>query len=169
VIDHKGSEMRRFSQDMLQDAATTNEWGFIGHAVTFARVPSPHCRTLNDLDAELMRKEPSPENVIQLCDRLLRNLEAHFQIEESASAIYDLDRIEPAVRVEVEQCLDTHRDVLSLATQLLRRAREGKRDLRWQRQLNRDCRSLRIMLNAQQRREFELVRQTYRLDVKESD
>jgi hypothetical protein len=161
--------MYRFSQGILQDEDILNEGGFIGHAVALARVPSPHCRTLNDLDAELRRKEPSPENVIHLCDRLLSNLEAHFQEEESASAICDLDRIEPAVRVEVERCLDTHRDVLALATQLLRGAREGKRDLRWQRQLNRDCRSLRIMLNAQQRREFELVRQTYRLDVKESD
>jgi hypothetical protein len=161
--------MYRFSYDILQDKGTTNEVGFRGHAVSFARVPSPHCRTLNDLDAELRRTEPSPENIIQLCDRLLSNLEAHFQVEESTGAVCDLDRIEPAVRDEVERCLDTHRDVLSLATQLLRRAREGKRDLRWQRQLNRDCRLLRNMLNAQQRRELELVRQTYRLDVKESD
>ena len=161
--------MRRFSQDILQDEGITNEGGLIGHGVSLARAPSPHCRTLNDLDAELQRKEPSPENVIQLCDRLLSNLESHFQAEESASEICDLDRIEPAVRIEVEQCLDTHRNILALATQLLRRAREGKRGLKWQRQLNRDCRSLHIMLNAQQRREFEVVRRAYRLDVRESD
>lgn len=154
--------MCRFSQEMTSD-------GVMGSAVSVARLPAPHLRTLDDLDAELRRTEPSPENVIQLCDRLLGNLETHFQAGESARAIHERERVEPAVRVELERRLDGHKDVLSQAAELLRRAREAKRDLRWQRQLNRDCRSLRMALNSHQRREFELFRQTYGLDVKESD
>jgi hypothetical protein len=138
-------------------------------AFSVASVPSPHCRTLNDLETELRRPEASPQIVMKLCDRLLSNLEAHFRAEETASALCDLDRIEPAVRVEVEKCFDAHKDALGQATQLVRRAREEKRDLKWQRQINRDFRLLRVALYAQQLREFELVRQTYRLDVKESD
>jgi hypothetical protein len=138
-------------------------------AVSIACVPSPLGRVLNDLEAELQNRELSPDKVTQLCDRLLDNLQLHFQADESTGALRDLDGVDPGARVEVERCFDTHQRTLDQATQLLHRSRDEKRGLRWQRQLNRDFHALRLALNSQQRKELELVRQAYRLDVKESD
>ena len=137
--------------------------------VMIAHPPSPVDRVLHDLEAELGQRALRHETVATLCDRLLNNLIGHFEKDELAAVLPEPALVAPAAKEEAEQCIEQRRQTLLQATQLARRSREETRDLRWQRQLNREFVLLRSSLNAQHRREVELVRNAYRLDIKESD
>jgi hypothetical protein len=137
--------------------------------LVIAHAPSPLFRVLHDLDAELRAGTLRHENVTTLCDRLLQNLLQHFQSDELTTVLPDLERTEPSSQAEAERCIDQRQQMIARATQLVQRSRQETRDLRWRRQLSRELTMLHNGINAQQRQELELVRQAYRLDVKESD
>jgi hypothetical protein len=137
--------------------------------IMIAHTPSPVIRLVHDLEAELQGSTLCHESVASLCDRLLQNLLQHFQTVELTAILPERDRAEPISQAEAKHCIDQRQLTIAQATQLVHRSRESKRDLSWRRQLSREFTLLRHSIDAQQRREMELVRQAYLLDVQESD
>ena len=137
--------------------------------ICIAQTPSPIVRILNDLDAHLRNRHISRVTTAHLCNRLLLELELHFDADESCGPLHDLALADPTVQADVNRCVHEHAEVLDRAKELVRDAGNGLRGLAWQRQLNRDFAKLRDRFSAQHRDEFQFIRHVHGLDVRDSD